>query len=87
VLLHPLGRADQAFFLGVPTAKDDGALRPPALLEQRADAMHRFQHGRGAAVGIDRAIDPRVAMIAATTQSSGYCEPLILPITSQMMRR
>jgi hypothetical protein len=64
VLLHPLGRADEAFFFGVPTAEDDGALGPPALLEQRADAVDGFEHGGGAAVGVDRAVDPGVAMVA-----------------------
>ena len=64
LLLDPFGRADEAFFLGIPTAEDDGAARPPALMKQSADAANGFKHGGGAAGGIDRAIDPRVAMIA-----------------------
>ena len=37
--------------------------RQPSF-EQRADAVHGLEHGGGAAVGIDRAVDPGVAMIA-----------------------
>ena len=87
VLLDPFGRADQAFFLGVPTAEDDGALGAPALLEQRADAVNRLKHGGGAAVGIDCAVDPGVAMIAGDDPVVGDLEPWILPMTSQMVRR
>ncbi len=36
----------------------------PTLLEQRANAMYRFEHGCCSAVGIDSAVDPRVAMVA-----------------------
>src|SRR5580693_4541579 len=64
VLLHPFCRAHQAFFLSVPTAEDNCAFGTPSLLEQSADAMHRFEHGRGAAVGIDGSVDPCVAVIA-----------------------
>ncbi len=64
MLLDPLGRAHQAFFFAVPTAEDERALRLPSRLQQFADAVYRFEHRRGAAVGIDRAIDPGVAMIA-----------------------
>ena len=64
VLFDPFGRAHQAFFFAVPTAEDQCALRLPAGLQQFADAVHGFEHGRGAAVGIDCAVDPGVAMIA-----------------------
>ena len=37
--------------------------RQPCL-EQRADAVDGFEHGGGAAVGIDGAVDPGIAMIA-----------------------
>ena len=64
VLLGPLGRADEAFFFGVPTGDDDGAGGLPALLEESAEAVDGFEHGGGAAVGVDGAVDPGVAMIA-----------------------
>ena len=64
VLLHPLGRADQAFLFGVPTAEDHGALRPPAVLQQRADPVYCLQHRGRSAVGIDGAVHPGIAMIA-----------------------
>ena len=34
------------------------------LFEQNADAVNGFKHGGGAAVGIDRAVDPGIAMVA-----------------------
>ena len=64
VLLGPLGGAHEAFFFGVPTADDDGALGLPALLEEFAEAVDGFEHGGGAGVGIDGAVDPGVAMVA-----------------------
>ena len=64
VLLGKLGRADQAFFFRIPTGEDQGALGTPSGLQQLSDAMHRFQLRGGAAVGIDRAIHPGIAMIA-----------------------
>ena len=36
----------------------------PALLEQIAEAVDGFEHGGGAAVGIDGAVDPGVAVVA-----------------------
>src|SRR6516165_8212875 len=64
MLLDPLGRADQALLLGVPAAEEDGALRLPAFFEQRTNAVDGFQHGGRSAVGIDCAVDPRVAVVA-----------------------
>ena len=88
LLLNPFGRADEAFLFGVPTAKDDGAAGTPALMEQSADAVNGFKHGGGAAGGIDRAVDPRVAMIADDDRvSRDPAAPGIFPMTSQMMRR
>ena len=78
VLLHPLRGADEAFFLGVPTAEDDGALGAPALAEQDADAVHRFQHGGGAAGGIDGAVDPGVAVIAGDDPIAGVLRAFYL---------
>src|SRR4029077_3988598 len=51
-------------FFGIPTPDYDGALRLPSRLHPFADSMHRFQHGRSTAVGIDRAVHPGIAMIA-----------------------
>ena len=33
LLLHPFGGADEAFLFRIPTAEDDGALWPPALVD------------------------------------------------------
>ncbi len=76
LLLDPFGGADEALLFGVPTAEDDGALGPPALTEQCADAVHGFKHGGGAAGGIDRAIDPGVAMIADDDPGVGILRAL-----------
>ena len=64
VLFCPLGGAHEAFFFGVPTADDDSALRFPTLLEKDSEAMDGFEHGSGAAVGIDGSVDPGVTVIA-----------------------
>ena len=40
--------------------------------------MHRFKHGGGAAVGIDRAVDPGVAVIAADDPLVGILRALDL---------
>ena len=40
------------------------ALRLPALLEEIAEAVDGLEHGGGAGVGVDGAVDPGVAMIA-----------------------
>src|SRR5437870_1754804 len=64
MLLYPLSGADQAFFFAIPTAKDQCPPGFPSRLEQFADAVHRFQHGRRTAVGIHRSVDPCVAMIS-----------------------
>ncbi len=70
MLLGPLGRADEAFFFGVPAADDDAALGLPALLEEVAEAVDGFEHGGGAGVGVDGAVDPGVAVV------SGY-DPVV----------
>ena len=49
LLLDPFRGADEALFFSVPTAEEDGALGPPALAQQRADAVHGLEHGGGAA--------------------------------------
>ena len=64
MLLGPFGRADQALLFGVPAANHDSTLGLPALLEERAKAVNGFQHGGGAAVGVDRSVGPGVAMVA-----------------------
>ena len=64
MLLGPLGGADEAFFFGVPAADDDGACGLPALLEEVAEAVDGFEHGGGAGAGVDRAVDPGVAVVA-----------------------
>ena len=64
VLLGPLRGTHQAFFLTVPTAKNHGALRLPSRFQQLADSVYRLQHRGRSAVRIDRAIDPRIAMVA-----------------------
>ena len=64
VLLGPFGGADETFFFGVPAAEDDGATGLPTLLEETADAVNGFEHGGGAAVGVDGAVDPGVAVVA-----------------------
>ena len=65
VRLRPLGGAEQARFLAVPRAVDDGALGLPALLEERAERAHLFHQRPGAGDRIFRAVDPGVVMIAA----------------------
>ena len=71
MLLDPLGGADEAFFLGIPTAKDDGAFGPPALRDESTDAVDGLEHGGGAAGGVDGAVDPGVAMIAGDNPVAG----------------
>src|SRR5262249_24737810 len=58
----------QSFLFRVPTGEDNGSVRLPALLQQFADSVYRFEHRRRAAVGIDSAIDPGVAMIPEDDQ-------------------
>ena len=64
VLVGPLGRADQAVFLGVPARIDEGPPRLPAILDRRAQGAAHLERGGGPAPRIDRAIDPGVAMVA-----------------------
>ena len=61
----------------------------PALLEQDAEAVDGLEHGGGAAVGVDCAVDPGVAMIAGDDPVVflGGVVPGMLPMTSQMVRR
>ena len=62
--LHPLRRSDQTFFFGVPGAYFDGPLWFPTLLQELAQTMYGLEHCSRAAVRIDCAVDPRVAVIA-----------------------
>ena len=48
--------------------------RHPSL-QQRADAVHSLEHGGGAAVGIDGAVDPGIAMIAGDHPLVGILRP------------
>ena len=64
MFLGPLSRPDQAFLFRVPAAKHQRPARLPTLRQQHTNAMHRLQHGHGAAPGVDGAKHPRVAMIA-----------------------
>ena len=64
VHLDPLGRAHQALFFGIPARNHDATLGLPSLLQQVAQPMHSLEHRSGAAIQIDRPIDPRVAMIS-----------------------
>ncbi len=61
----------------------------PALLEESAEAVDGFEHGGGAAVGIDCAVDPGVAMIAGDDPVVFLVGlvPGMVPMTSQMVRR
>src|SRR5208282_6941993 len=65
MLLSPLGGTHQTFFFAIPTAENHGALRLPTRFQQLAHAVYAFEHGRSAAVGVDRAVHPGVAMIAS----------------------
>ena len=73
VVLDPLGGTDEAFFFGVPGTDDDGALWLPALLEEIAETVDGLQHGSGAAVGIDCAVDPGITMVAGGPPSRSRC--------------
>src|SRR4029079_517606 len=64
VLLDPLRRAEQAPFLAVPRCEDDGALRLPPGLQQRAEAARGFHERDVAARRVRRAVHPRVVMVA-----------------------
>ena len=64
VLLGPLGRADQAVFLGVPARVQERPPRLPAILDGRPQRTAHFQRRRRAAARVDRAVDPGVAVVA-----------------------
>ena len=64
MLLHPLGRTDKSLFFSVPRSDHNLSLRLPSLLQQLAQAVYRFQHGRRSTVWIDRSVDPGIAMIS-----------------------
>ena len=49
--------------------------------------MDGLEHGGGAAVGVGRAVDPGVAMVAGDDPVSGSDRCRDLPMTSQMVRR
>ncbi len=78
VLVGPLGRADQAIFLGVPARVDDGPLRLPPLLDGRPERPAHLQGRRRAAPGVDRAVDPGVAVVADHDPAVGLDLPLEL---------
>ncbi len=46
LLLHPLRGTDQAFLLGIPTAKDHGPFGAPALAQKRARCRAQLQASR-----------------------------------------
>src|SRR5207245_11808219 len=63
MLLAPFGRTDQTLFFAVPTTDNDRAFRLPTGFQQLADPVYSLEHCRRAAVGIDGAVRPRVAVI------------------------
>src|SRR5204863_7131492 len=65
VLLRPLRRSEETFFLAVPGEVDDRPLRLPAAPGQLADRARLGQLRDEAADRILRAIHPGVGMIAA----------------------
>ena len=66
VRLGPFGGAQQPRLFAVPHAVDDGALRLPALLQQRRRSARASSiSGAGAGDRILRAVHPGVVMIAA----------------------
>src|ERR1700722_4948056 len=73
VIFAPLRRTDQSFFFGVPTADHDRSLGLPPGFNELAEPVHRFQHGGCAAVGINRSINPGVAVIACDYPFVGRC--------------
>ncbi len=64
VFLSPFGRADQAVFFGVPACVDDRAPGLPAVFHGCTQRVAHLERGCGSAAGIDRAVDPGVAMVA-----------------------
>ena len=65
VRFHPLGRAEQHRLLGVPGRVDDGAPRPPALLEQLAQRAGLLEQGDLAGDRVLGAVHPGVVVVAA----------------------
>src|SRR6266571_9210 len=66
VRLHaarPIRRTDQTLFFAVPTTDNDRAFRLPTRFQQLADPVYSLEHCRGAAVGIDGTVRPRVTVI------------------------
>src|SRR6185312_5139668 len=63
--LGPLRRSEQARFLAVPEAIDNGSLRFPPLLSQFRQRSRLLQFSARARYRIARSIDPGVVMIAA----------------------
>src|ERR1700722_2467425 len=62
--LGPLRETHQTFFFAVPPAENHGSLWLPTRLQQFAYSMDTFEHCGGAAVGVDCAIHPGIAMVA-----------------------
>ncbi|CAM5604922.1 hypothetical protein RLIN73S_06790 [Rhodanobacter lindaniclasticus] len=65
VCLGPFGGTEQARLLAIPAGVDQGAPRPPALLEQAADGLGLGHQGYVAGQWVPRAEDPAVVVIAA----------------------
>ena len=65
VLFGPFGGTQQPFFLAVPHAIDDGALRFPALLQQFGESAGFFHQSHRARNGIFGAVHPGIVMVAA----------------------
>src|SRR6185369_11959582 len=63
-LFGPFSRADEPILLRIPTAKNDRAAWLPALFQQLTKAAAHFKHRRRAAVWIDGAKHPRIAMVS-----------------------
>ena len=65
VRLGPFGGTEQARFLAVPAGVDQGALRPPTLLEQAADGLGLGHQGHVAGQRVPCAEHPAVVVVAA----------------------
>src|SRR5262245_30984992 len=65
VVLDPLGRSEQAWFLAVPRGIDEGAPRTPAALDQLAERARLLELRRHPADRILGTVDPCVVMVAA----------------------
>src|SRR5262249_14015650 len=71
--LHPFRRSEESLLLTVPGAQDDGAARPPSLLQERSKRTRLFEKRGLAADRILRSIYPRVVVVAVDPPFVGPC--------------